>query len=215
MQASTQVAQLIRQMPKVELHLHMEGAIPLDTLLSLIKKKGTEPEINTVDDLRRRFTYTDFDNFIRLWVWKNTFITSEHDFEQITYDVLRDLHGQNVKYAELTYSPGDYWRHGAPSERKGFPPQKITECIIEGKQRAYTDFGIKSALIVDLIRDHGPEIGMRRIEELSPYLDKGLVGITIGGSEQHHPPGPYAGVYRRAKELGYRLSAHAGEVCGR
>lgn len=206
--------QLIQDMPKVELHLHLEGAIPPDTLLGLIQKKGTEPSINTVDDLQRRLTYIDFANFIKLWTWKNTFIASEQDFEQITYDVLRDLHEQNVKYAELTYSPGDYWRHGFPSKKKGFPPKKITECIITGKQRAHADFGIESELIVDLIRDHGPEIGMRRLEELTPYLGRGLIGITIGGSEQYHPPEPYAEVYSRAKELGYRLSAHAGEAAG-
>ena len=208
------IDQFIQAMPKAELHLHLEGAISHNTLLGFIRQKGTEPEINSVDDLRRRLVYTDFASFIQLWVWKNTFITSERDFEQITYDVLRDLHEQNVKYAELTYSPGDHFRRGFPSERKGFPPEKITECIIAGKQRAYADFGIKSELIVDLIRDHGPEIGMKRIEELAPYLGKGLIGITIGGSEQYCPPEPYADVYARARELGYRLSAHAGEVAG-
>jgi len=212
--SAEQTAQFIQAMPKVELHLHLEGAIPHDTLLGFIKQKGTEPSIQNIDDLRRKLTYTDFANFIQLWTWKNTFITSANDFEQITYDVLRDLHEQNVRYAELTYSPGDYWRWGAPSEIKGFPTDKITECIIAGKQRAYEDYGIKSELIVDLIRDHGPQIGMQRIEELTPYLGKGLVGITIGGSEQHYPPEPYAEAYARAKELGYRLSAHAGEVAG-
>ena len=108
-QPGRRMAQLIKAIPKVELHLHLEGAIPHDTLLSLIKQKGTEPSIQTVEDIKRKLTYTDFADFIRLWTWKNEFITQAKYFEQVTYDVLRDLHAQNVKYAELTYSPGDYY----------------------------------------------------------------------------------------------------------
>jgi adenosine deaminase len=197
----------IRAMPKVEIHLHMEGAIPHETLLDQIRRKGTEPSIRTVDDLRKKLTYTDFANFIDLWVWKNTFIKDEHDFEEIAYAVLAGLSRQNVKYVEAFYAPGDYSGHGLSVEG-------ITECVIAGKERARRDHGIRCQLILDLIRDHGPEIGMRRLDEVAPYLGRGVVGIGIGGSEQTFPPGPYAPVYREARKRGFRLTAHAGEVAG-
>jgi adenosine deaminase len=197
----------IRAMPKAEIHLHLEGAIPHETLLAQIQRKGTEPSIRTVEDLRAKLTYTDFPNFIDLWVWKNTFIEDEKDFEDIAYAMLEGLSRQNVKYVESFYAPGDYSRFGLSTEG-------ITECVISGKERARKDLGIRCELIVDLIRDHGPEIGMKRLDEVTPYLGKGVIGIGIGGSEQLFPAGPYAEVYEEARRRGFRLTAHAGEVAG-
>lgn len=201
------VERFIRKMPKAEIHLHLEGAIPHETLLAQIHRKGTEPEIRTVDDLKAKLTYTDFPSFIDLWIWKNTFIESEKDFEQIAYDMLEGLSRQNVKYVESFYAPGDYSRFGLSTEG-------ITECVIAGKERARRDFGIRCELILDLIRDHGPEIGMKRLDEVTPYLGRGVIGIGIGGSEQLFPAGPYAAVYKEAHRRGFRLTAHAGEVAG-
>ena len=201
------VERFIRAMPKVELHLHLEGAIPHEILLGQILRKGTEPSIRTTDDLKRKLTYTDFESFIDLWVWKNTFIKEAGDFEEIVYSVLAGLSRQNVKYVEAFYGPGDYRGHGlAVSE--------ITERLIAGKERARRDFGIGCELIVDLIRDHGPEIGMQRLDEVTPYLGRGVIGIGIGGSEQLFPAGPYSQVYKEARRRGFRLTAHAGEVAG-
>lgn len=201
------IEQIVAEIPKVELHLHLEGAIPLETLFQFIQRKEPNSSIKSLDDLRRKLTYTDFAHFLELWVWKNTFITDEGDFEEIAYQALRNLSTQHVKYVEAFYSPGDYWR-------QGMSIQGITESIIAGKERASQDFGIRSELIIDLIRDHGPEKGIRYLEEVTPYLGKGVIGIGIGGKEQEFPPNPYADVYQEAKERGFRLTAHAGEASG-
>ena len=74
------IEQLIVEIPKVELHLHLEGAIPIQTLFNLIQRQGREPSIKTLDDLRKKLTYTDFAHFIEVWTWKNTFIKEEKDF---------------------------------------------------------------------------------------------------------------------------------------
>jgi adenosine deaminase len=198
---------LIVEMPKTELHLHLEGAIPLGMLFNLIEKRGGDPSVSSLEDLERKLVYTDFEHFIDAWTWKNTFIEEERDFEEIAFQVLRDLSEQNVKYVEAFYSPGDYWR-------QSLSVQGITEHIIKGKERAYHDFGIRCELIVDVTRDHGPEVGMQRLEESTPYLGKGIIGIGLGGSEQTFPADPYEFVYREAKRRGFRLTAHAGEAAG-
>jgi adenosine deaminase len=195
------------EIPKVELHLHLEGAIPIETLFNLIQRQGKEPSIKTLDDLRKKLAYTNFAHFIEVWSWKNTFIKEEKDFEEIAYRVLDNLNKQNVKYVEAFYSPGDYWR-------QGLSVQGITECLIKGKERAYRDFGIRSELIIDLIRDHGPERSVQYLEEVTDYLGKGIIGIGLGGSEQSFPADPYASVYQEARKRGFRLTAHAGEVAG-
>jgi adenosine deaminase len=202
---TNQIEQVIAEIPKVELHLHLEGAIPLETLFQFIQRKEPNSLIKSLDELRQKFTYTDFAHFIELWIWKNTFITDEGDFEEIAYQVLGDLSKQHVKYVEAFYSPGDFWE-------QGFSIPGITEAIIAGKEQAYRDFGIQSVFIIDLIRDHGPERGMRYLEEVTPYLGKGVIGIGLGGSEQNFPADPYAELYQEAKKRGFRLTAHAGEA---
>jgi len=201
------IEQFVLEIPKVELHLHIEGAIPLKTLFDFIQKRGGEASIKNLDDLRKKLIYTDFAHFIDLWVWKNTFIKEEKDFEEIAYQVLCNLSKQNVKYVEAHYAPGDYWR-------QGLSEQGITECLIKGMKRAHDDFGIGCELILDICRDNGPEKGMERLNMLTPYLGKGLIGIGLGGSEQTFPADPYADVYKEARERGFRLTAHAGEAAG-
>ena len=204
---ANELVQFVKEIPKVELHLHLEGAIPLQTLFNFIQRAGTEPSVKSVDDLRRRLAYTDFAHFIELWVWKNTFMKEEEDFEEIAYQVLRDLSEQNVKYVEAFYSPGDY-------VGRGLSVRGITENLIAGKERARRDFGIRCELIVDVIRGDGPDVAFRRVEEVAPYLGKGVIGIGLGGSEADFPADPYEGVFREARARGFRLTAHAGEAAG-
>jgi adenosine deaminase len=198
--------ELIKSAPKVELHLHLEGAIPLE-LLSSLMNRDEKSTIRDEADLHNRLAFSDFSGFVRKWTWAVSFIKEERDFELIAYEVLRVLSEQNVKYVEVSYSPGDY-------VDRGLSPEGITESILRGRERASLDFGIKSQLIVDLVRNYGPEYGRELIERVSSYLGKGLVGIGLGGSEQRFPPDPYEEVYREAKELGFRLTAHAGEESG-
>jgi len=198
---------IIREMPKTELHIHLEGAVPLATLLQLIQRHGDSESEMTMDCLKSRFTYADFTDFIDAWVWKNTFIKDEKDFEEIAYQTLQQLSVQHVKYVEAFYSPGDY-------RRQGLSVEGITESLIAGKERALQEFGIRSELIVDLTRDHGPEVGIRRIDEVTPYLGKGVIGIGLGGSEKEYPADPYEFAYNEAKQRGFRLTVHAGEAAG-
>jgi adenosine deaminase len=195
------------KIPKVELHLHLEGAIPLETLLAFIRRAGTEPEIRTVDDLRERLTYPDFQGFLKRWVWKNTFITEVEDFEGMAYDVLADLHGQNVPYVEMHYSPGDYVDRGLTSAG-------ITEAVLTGAARARDDFGVRSAFIVDLFWGTDADVAWGWMEEATAYLGRGVVGIGMGGNEGKAPARERAEVYREARRRGFRLTAHAGEALG-
>jgi adenosine deaminase len=190
--------------PKVELHLHLEGAIPHEALWELACKYGGDPEVPDVDALIRRFDYRDFPHFIETWVWKNGFIREYDDFTLIAEAVARDMAAQNIRYVEAFYSPRDFARHGLRA-------QGITEAIRRGLERVPQ---IEMMLVADLIRDFGPENAARTLAELAEVREYGVIGIGIGGSEQIYPPEPFAGVYEEARRLGFHTSAHAGEVAG-
>ena len=194
-----------RRLPKVELHLHLEGAIPLPALWTLVQKYGGHPEVPTMAALEARFRYRDFPHFIEVWVWKNQFLREYDDFTFIAEEVARDLTAQNVLYAEVFYSPGDF-------RKQGLTPQRITEAIRRGLEQVPE---ITIALVTDLIRDHGPEQGMITLEAtVEVRRDLGVVGVGIGGSEHEFPPEPFLPVYERARSAGFRTSAHAGEAAG-
>ena len=94
--------------PKVELHLHLEGAIPHAALWELVQKYGGDPSVPTFDDLAARFAYRDFRHFLDVWTWKDQFLREYEDFTFVAERVARDLAAQNIRYVEAFYSPGDH-----------------------------------------------------------------------------------------------------------
>ena len=191
-------------LPKTEIHLHLEGAIPLPALWQLVQKYGGDPEVPDLSALERKFQFRDFPHFIDTWVWKSRFLREYEDFRLIAEAVARDLVTQNIRYAEVFYSPGDFVR-----QKLTLPG--ITEVIRQGFSRVPE---VEVALICDLIRDHGPARGLERVAQLTELKSLGVIGIGLGGSEQTFPPGPFAPVYEEARKQGFHTTAHAGEAAG-
>src|SRR5688572_2265378 len=178
------------RLPKVELHLHLEGAIPLPCLWQLIEKYGGDTSVRDMEALAAKFTYRDFNHFIQTWVWKNRFLREYEDFQFISAAVARDLAAQNIVYAEVFYSPADFRSHRLDAQR-------LTEAIRRGLDRVPE---IQIALITDFVRDFGPEQAQHTLDavcEVSAAL--GVIGIGIGGSEHRFPPELFAPVYERAR----------------
>lgn len=192
-------------MPKVELHLHLEGAIPLDAMWRLVVARGGDPEVPSPGALADRFIYSDFDHFIETWVWMNRFLDSIEAFELAAEAVARELVHDHVMRAEASFSPTDFARHG-------LAPEQLATAIRRGLDRVP---GVEVALIVDLVRDTGPQRAMRTFERVVDVADEaGIIGIGIGGTEARFPPDLFADVYARAERAGLRRTAHAGEAAG-
>lgn len=190
--------------PKIELHIHLEGAIPLPAFWELVGKYGGRDEVPTLADLEARFRYRDFPHFLDVWMWQLGFLRELEDFTFIAEAVARHLRDQNVRYAEAFYSPPDF-------ASRGLRIPDITAAVRAGLDRVN---GIRIALVADLVRNYGPEQGARSLDALAEVRDLGVIGIGIGGSEHDCPPEPFAAVYERARALGFRTSAHAGEGAG-
>lgn len=194
-----------QQLPKIELHLHLEGSIPYDALWQLVQKYGGDPEVPHIEALQDKFQFIDFPHFIDTWVWKNQFLRQYEDFTFLAEAVARDLANQNICYVEAFYSPPDF------TKRHGLTTQKLTQAIRAGLDKVPE---IEVYLIADMVRDFGPESGMLTLAEVHEVKDLGVIGIGIGGSEQNFPPEPYAELYQHARDLGFHTNAHAGEVAG-
>jgi len=191
--------------PKVELHLHLEGAIPLDTLWELVQNCGGDPAVPDRTALISQLRYTSFAHFIDAWWWMTGFVRSYDDFELVAERVATDLARQNIIYAEASFSPTDFARHG-------LTVQGTALAIRRGLDRVH---GVQVVLNCDLVRDTG---SLRAMETLDAVLeiagDTDIRGITIGGSEGAFPPELFSDVYGKARQNGLRLTAHAGEAAG-
>lgn len=163
-------------------------------------------------EVQKRFQYIDFNHFIESFVWMIQFLQEESDFETLSYDVLTSLAKQNVRYVEPFYSPGYFESHGLSAT-------KITQAVLAGAERAKKDHRIKFNFIINLIRngfkkkkcsrvlqfrfifknEEGPEKGMKWVNELKPFLGKGLIGIGL--SENEYPAQKYKEVFGYAKKL--------------
>ena len=192
------------RVPKTEIHLHLEGAIPHAAMWKLVQKYGGDPTVREFEDLQARFEYRDFPHFLNIWAWKNGFLREYEDFEFIAEAIARKLASQNIRYAEIFYSPPDFARHGLQT-------QGLTESIRAGLDQVSE---IEVALIADLVRDYGPEQASLTLREIEEVRDLGVIGIGLGGAEHDHPPELFRTVFLAAHDAGFRTTAHAGEGAG-
>jgi len=192
-------------LPKAELHLHLEGAIPLPALFRLIEASGGDPAAPTEQALRERLTYPDFPAFIDAWIWKNGFLRRYEDFAFVAEAVAASLAQQNIRYAELFFSPSRF-------AERGLTTAGLAAAIRSGFARAPE---VTLYLIADLVRDHGPRRAAATLAEVVEVADEaGILGIGLGGSEHLYPPEPFAPVFEAARKAGLRTGAHAGEAAG-
>jgi adenosine deaminase len=190
--------------PNPQSHLHLEGAIPHRVLWELLQEYGGDPDVRSSEELTRKFVYEDFSHFIQTWTWMTGLLREYDDFERIAAEVAHDLGQQNVRYAEVFYSPADF----VPA---GLEPQRLTEAIRRGLNQAPR---VRVALVADLVRDYGAKRSAWMLQHIKEVKEFGVIGIGIGGSEHKYPPEAFAGVFEQARKLGFRTSAHAGEAAG-
>jgi adenosine deaminase len=192
------------RVPKVELHVHLEGAIPHAALFALIEKYGGDSSVSDISALAKRFEYRDFPQFIEAWSWKNQFLREYEDFTHIAELTARDMAKQGIRYAEVFFSPSLF-------VRRGLAVQEVTQAVRSGLSRVSE---IEIALVADLVRDYGTESEMETLAQLREVQGLGVVGIGIGGSEHEFPPAPFKELYEEARSFGFHTNAHAGEAAG-
>jgi len=197
----------IERLSKVEQHIHIVGSIRPETLLWLASDSNVmTPDLENLESVKALFQYRDFSHFIECYTIVMRCISKERQFERIVYEMLEDEAKQNVRYVEASFSAPDHIR-------LGLDYSGMQKAINRGIERAHFDFGIDCNLKIDLVRDYGPEAGLKQLDLMETCRER-IVAIDIGGREYVSPPKNFARVYRRAKGMGFHLTAHAGEACG-
>jgi aminodeoxyfutalosine deaminase len=190
------MADFLVEMPKAELHLHLEGSIEPETLNEL------DPT-TAVEEFRALYQYADFDAFLKAFGAIGKRLRTPADYALITRRLLERLAAQNVQYAEITLAAGVVLWKG-----QEFAP------IFEAVREAAEGSSVKVRWILDAVRQFGVEAAQQVAEWAAERRDDGVVAVGIGGSEERGPAAWFTEVYAFARSEGLRLVAHAGESMG-
>jgi len=198
---------IINSLPKAEHHIHLVGSIRPETLLGVADESGLGSQWDSVDEVRDFFSFNDFPHFLKVFGTCMAYITKESMFERIAYETLEDQASQNVLHSEIIFS--------APQRMKNADMDfaLMMDALNRGIGKAQREFGVTCSTRVDLIRDYGPYYQMEVLDQIQEHPE-GVVGIEIGGSEHAYPPAQFKPVFDRARRMGLRLVAHAGEALG-
>ncbi len=206
--AAIDVPDWIRCLPKVELHLHLEGTIEPETLVALSQRHDAAPL--TLDDAHGLYSYSDFLGFLAAFKSVTERLRTPEDYELIAYNMVLALAAQGIVHAEVYISFGIlyHWKHAAV--------EPFVEAIERGRVRGERESGTTVLWLIDAVRNFGPEEAarvFRKAAELRPQYPS-IVGIGIGGDEARGPATLFRELYAEARDAGLRLTAHAGETGG-
>jgi aminodeoxyfutalosine deaminase len=200
------LTRFIAALPKVELHVHLEGSIQPATLLELARRNGVALPAQDEAGLREMYRFTDFAHFIRTYVLISTTLQRAEDFALIAADFGAEMARQNIRYAEATFTPMTHVNRGVPWEA-------LRDGLDAGREQARRAHGVEIAWVFDIVRSL-PETAERCCDLALAGMDHGVIGLGLGGPEAGYPPEPYADVFARARAAGLHSVPHAGEVAG-
>jgi len=197
----------VRPHPKIELHVHLEATIRPARLLEIARRNDLRLPARTAEGLERTFRFRSFRQFVRLWIATTSVLRRRRDFHQVVLDYAGELADQGCLYAEPLFSPSE------PVSR-GVTWQEVFEGYCDGAAEARERHGVELRFTPDVTRDFPPEIGEQVAAWAVRYRDRGVVGLSLGGSEHRFPPGPFTRAFAIAREGGLRAAPHAGEMAG-
>ncbi len=203
------LASYLEAVPKVELHVHIEGTVRPATMLALAERNGVELPATTVEGLQELVKLTDWDGFRRAFQMSYPCLQTGDDYEFLTYEYGAELARQNVRYAEITVS----------LTRKTLPYPVYFGGMQRGRVRVQTDFGVEINWVFCIARNiTDPELSRERanhtLESAIAGRENGVVALGLAHLEAGFPPEPFAPWFEQARAAGLHLTPHAGETVG-
>jgi adenine deaminase len=196
-------ADFIQALPKVELHLHIEGTLEPELMFALAERNKLKLPFRSVDDVRAAYAFTDLQSFLDIYYQGAQVLVREQDFFDLTWAYLTRMAAENVRHVEIFFDPQTH-------TDRGIAFAVVIEGIGAALARAQREFGMSSRLILCFLRHLDAASAMATLEAALPYRDR-IAAVGLDSSEKGHPPEKFAAVFTRAREAGFLTVAHAGE----
>ncbi|TRZ56638.1 MAG: adenosine deaminase [Rhodocyclaceae bacterium] len=200
---SARLPELLRAMPKAELHMHIEGSLEPELIFEMAQRNAMPLTYPTVAALREAYVFDNLQGFLDIYHTGTIVLKTEQDFYEMTCAYLARARADNVLHAEIFFDTQTHTNHG-----------QSAETVINGLYRACAEaparYGMTASLILCFLRNLSEQDAFECLEQALPLRDK-IVGIGLASGEMGNPPEKFARVFDRARQLGFRLVAHAGE----
>ena len=200
---NTALSDVVKNMPKAELHIHIEGSLEPELIFALAQRNGVVLNYPSIETLRAAYAFTDLQSFLDIYYAGASVLLAEQDFYDMTWAYLQRAHADHVLHTELFFDPQTHTARGVEFG-----------VVVKGIQRAlkdaYIEWGMTGGLIMCFLRHLSEEEAFLTLEQALPYREH-IIGIGLDSSERGHPPEKFARVFARCKNLGFHLVAHAGE----
>ncbi|MCK5518008.1 MAG: adenosine deaminase [Alphaproteobacteria bacterium] len=199
----TNINAFIEGLPKVELHLHIEGSLEPEMLFALAQRNKIELLFKSVEEVRKAYDFGNLQDFLDIYYQGMGVLQTEQDFYDLTLAYLEKSAAQNVVHTEIFFDPQGHTERGIKFETV---LNGITRALDDGKKK----FGISSRLIMCFLRHLSEEDAFKTLEQALLYKDR-IIGVGLDSSEVGHPPSKFKRVFDRARAEGFLTVAHAGE----
>jgi adenosine deaminase len=190
-------------LPKVELHLHIEGTLEPELMFAMAQRNGIRLKYATVDAVREAYHFQNLQAFLDIYYDACGVLCGEEDFYDLTMAYLQRVHAQEVRHAEIFFDPQTHLGRGVPFMT-----------VISGIGRALDNakrlYRLSSHLIMCFLRHLSEEAAFDVLEQALPYKQR-IIAVGLDSYEVGHPPEKFARVFERARQHGFRTVAHAGE----
>jgi len=193
----------LRQLPKAELHLHIEGSLEPEMLFAFAARNGVDLPFDTVEAVRAAYRFQRLDDFLAIYYQGMAVLQTRDDFRELTFAYMQRARADGVRHAEIFFDPQGHTRRGIAFET-------VIGGITDGLQEAGASLGVTSRLIMCFLRDLSEDDALQTLEQAEPYLEH-LTGVGLDSAEVGHPPGKFRRVFAAARARGLLLVAHAGE----
>jgi adenosine deaminase len=194
---------LIHRIPKAELHLHIEGTLEPELMMTLARRNGVDIPYASVDEIRSAYEFSDLQSFLDIYYAGAQVLLEEQDFYDLTWEYLERAASDNVRHVEIFFDPQTH------TERNiGFAT--VIDGIYRALQDGETKLGITFELIMCFLRHLSAADAQATLEEALPHKDR-IRAVGLDSSEVGHPPAKFVEVFDRARNEGFLTVAHAGE----
>ncbi|WP_299185476.1 adenosine deaminase [uncultured Psychrobacter sp.] len=194
---------LIKKLPKAELHLHIEGSLEPELMFRLAKKNNIDIHYKDIEDVRNAYNFTNLQTFLDIYYAGANVLITKDDFYDLTWEYILKCVADNVVHTEIFFDPQTHTARGIAFETV---ITGIKEALADAKEQ----YGITSGIIMCFLRHLSQQDAFDTLDEAMAFKDD-IIGVGLDSSELGNPPSKFTEVFKKAKEAGFRLVAHAGE----
>lgn len=193
----------IKRLPKAELHLHIEGSLEPELMFKLAKKNTIQIPYNTIEDVRTAYNFTNLQSFLNIYYAGANVLISKQDFYDLTWAYILKCIEDNIIHTEIFFDPQSHTSRGISFET-------VITGIKEALDDAKEKYGITSCIIMCFLRHLSQEDALETLNQALSFKAD-IIGVGLDSSELGNPPSKFEEVFKKAKEQGFKLVAHAGE----